>query len=192
MSANAKVDLRELVQKRLKNLDPSQATAGSEAICSRLLGEIDSAGIDTVMAYLGAGSELNIDPVIAVLLDSGIRIAVPQVAESGNTMRAVGLGSLEENHFTVDRFGIRVPRNTRGIDPDQLGMIIVPGVAYDPGGRRLGRGGGFYDRYLKTVPEPAIRVGVCFSVQIVATVPTDQHDERVHLVVTERDVHRVD
>ena len=105
-------------------------------------------------------------------------------------MDAVVLESLKNAEMTVDRFGIRVPRNRRVITPDALDMVIVPGLAYDPHGHRLGQGGGFYDRYLKSLPELTTRVGACFSIQLISAIPTEHHDEPVHLVVTERDVHR--
>ena len=69
-------------------------------------------------------------------------------------------------------------------------MIVVPGVAFDARGGRLGYGGGFYDRFLASAGEGAIRIGICFEVQVVDEVPMAGHDLRVDAVVTEQRVLR--
>ncbi len=67
-----------------------------------------------------------------------------------------------------------------------IDLIAVPGVAFDASGRRLGRGGGYYDATLAQLPAGAVRVGLAFEVQIVPSVPDEQHDATLDTVVTER------
>jgi 5-formyltetrahydrofolate cyclo-ligase len=67
-------------------------------------------------------------------------------------------------------------------------VILVPGVAFTRAGQRLGRGGGYYDRLLSALPAKAVRLGVCFELQIVDELPSEPHDMRVDGVVTEREV----
>lgn len=71
------------------------------------------------------------------------------------------------------------------VSPAEIDAILVPGLAFSKRGDRLGRGGGFYDRYLALMPDSAFRLGLCFSSQIVAEIPMQPHDQRVHAVITE-------
>lgn len=73
----------------------------------------------------------------------------------------------------------------RVVLPEEIGAIAVPGLAFTKSGHRLGRGGGYYDRYLASLPTSTMRIGVCFALQIVATLPIEPHDQPMHAVVTE-------
>ena len=68
--------------------------------------------------------------------------------------------------------------------PAGLDAILVPGVAFTRDGRRLGRGGGYYDRLLARCPAHVVRIGVCFECQILDALPLEAHDQRVHIVIT--------
>ena len=84
-------------------------------------------------------------------------------------------------------FGVREPeaRIDNAIDPGTLDLILVPGVAFTRSGERLGRGGGFYDRLLASLPAHTCKVGVCFDSQVQHELPVEMHDQRVDLIVTE-------
>ncbi len=71
------------------------------------------------------------------------------------------------------------------VPPGEIGIILVPGLAFTKHGDRLGRGGGFYDRYLASLPSTTFKLGVCFAVQIVQTLPIEPHDQQMDAVVTE-------
>jgi 5-formyltetrahydrofolate cyclo-ligase len=81
--------------------------------------------------------------------------------------------------------GVREPRRRRPVEAADLDVVVVPGVAFDGAGARLGRGAGFYDRFLHALPARVWRVGVAFDLQILERVPTEGHDARLDLVVTE-------
>jgi 5-formyltetrahydrofolate cyclo-ligase len=106
------------------------------------------------------------------------------------TIRLGGLdfmGVVGPESVMPGQFGIREPvfDQARVIPPDTFDLIFVPGAAFTVSGERLGRGGGFYDRVLATPGFRAFKVGVCFDRQVLAEVPIEPHDERVHRVVTE-------
>ena len=71
------------------------------------------------------------------------------------------------------------------LDPLVLDLVVVPGLAFTPDGRRLGQGGGHYDRFLARLPDRCVTVGAAFAEQIVDDLPTEPHDVRVDLVVTD-------
>ena len=73
------------------------------------------------------------------------------------------------------------------VNPAEIDLILVPGLAFTRDGHRLGRGGGFYDRLLSRLPARTVKLGVCFDLQIVAQLPSEPHDQRMDAVVTERE-----
>ena len=79
------------------------------------------------------------------------------------------------------RYGIREP--VGGASPEHLDLIVVPGLAFTADGNRLGRGAGFYDRFLSTIPGYAVKVGVCFAFQLVLEIPVECHDVKVDALV---------
>ena len=85
------------------------------------------------------------------------------------------------------QWGLRepVPEAASAVAPDSLDLILVPGIAFSRGGARLGRGRGFYDRLLSTLPARVFKIGVCFDFQIIPELPTEPHDQHVNLVATE-------
>jgi 5-formyltetrahydrofolate cyclo-ligase len=76
----------------------------------------------------------------------------------------------------------------RLVEPKEIDLILVPGLAFTRDGLRLGRGGGFYDRCLAGLPAHAMKLGVCFQCQLVESLPLEAHDQRLHAVVTENGV----
>jgi 5-formyltetrahydrofolate cyclo-ligase len=71
------------------------------------------------------------------------------------------------------------------VSPAEIAAIIVPGLAFTKRGQRLGRGGGYYDRYLASLPATTMKIGVCFALQIVETLPIEHHDQKMDVVITE-------
>ena len=162
--------------------------AGASARVRERLGELLPAE-GVVLFYLADGGEPDLDPLLEAWIASG-RAAAPRCDWEAGTFEPVRVVSAAD--LEVRRFGVREPRAGEVVGVDELAAALVPGVAFDPGGRRLGRGGGFYDRFLAGLPAGARRVGVCFARQVVERVPAAAHDERVGAVVTEDRVISVD
>lgn len=75
--------------------------------------------------------------------------------------------------------------DARIVAPEEISLLLVPGLAFTRDGHRLGRGGGFYDRFLARLPASAFKIGVCFDLQVVASLATESHDQLVNAVATE-------
>ena len=136
-----------------------------------------------VALYLGIPEELDTQPLIAAL--RGARLYAPRVGRDGALRFARLAPPLRRN-----RYGIREPAALRC--PPRLDLIVLPLVAFDAQGRRLGMGGGYYDRLLaraRAFRRP-LRVGFGFAAQEVAAVPAGARDVRLDAVVTERGVRR--
>jgi 5-formyltetrahydrofolate cyclo-ligase len=125
-----------------------------------------------------------IDPLAAMQqwLDEGGRLAVPVTDWETRTMRAAEVRSLDNAAFVARKHGIREPSPPVFVPAAELAVVMVPGLAFDASGHRLGRGAGFYDRFLAGVSCPTI--GVCYGPQLLASVPIDSHDHLVQRVVT--------
>ena len=188
MSDLNKSSMRSKVLTRLENIDRHDFQRHSEMVCQNILGIPDVQNASCVMAYLSQPPELDLDPLLRTLLAKGIHIAVPDVGASGHEMQPIELHSLDESELDVDRFGIRTPCIHKEICPTFIDVIIIPGVAFSSNGARLGRGAGFYDRFLNSISDQPLRIGACFDVQNVASIPTASHDIEMHMVVTESSI----
>lgn len=129
----------------------------------------------SVMAFVGCKGEPDTDPLFARLAADGKRLLLPRV-QDGNLVVCDADGPM-----SVSRFGISEPQGP-SLPFDEVGFVIVPGLAFTIDGVRLGYGGGFYDRFLPLVPAP--NAGVCFSEQLVDALPFEPHDVRVQQVIS--------
>ena len=187
-----KAELRRAMIARRDALDLDVRAAKSAAICARLvelLDRSDAAAPRIVAVYAAMGSEVDPAAFAAAAAKRGWRVAYPcmfsatDAAACGQRMcmRAVAAGDASEASFIAhptrafaatdvdsDHFPI-VPAKA-------LDMVVVPLVAFDRTGARLGYGGGCYDRYLPTVAPKCLIVGIAFDEQRVDHVPTDAHD----------------
>jgi 5-formyltetrahydrofolate cyclo-ligase len=129
-----------------------------------------------VLTYLAFQNELDLLRLIDRL--PHIRWAVPRVEG-----KELALHPYDSEHLIRHHFGMLEPsENLPCISPEQLDVVLTPGLAFDPQGGRLGFGGGFYDRLL--VATPAKRVGIAYDCCLADELPMDQHDQRMDWVFT--------
>ena len=165
-------------------LDPAQRATGAQAIASRIAELPSFDGAAMVLATLPFGSEWDVRPLAQAALDRGKSIVLPRVDAA--TRRLV-LHRVEDLDADVSP-GFRgipepVPR-TAIVRPADIDCVLVPGVAFDSAGRRLGYGGGYYDRLLPHLRPGVARIAGAFDLQVVDEVPVDAHDLAVDVVVT--------
>ena len=137
-----------------------------------------------VMCYLSFGTEINTWPLVEEMLQGGKSLYVPKI--QGKELAVVPLHSKEQ--LVPGVWGIKEPKQSQGIDPACLDLLVVPGLAFDMNGYRLGYGGGFYDRLLTSTS--ATTVGLVFS-SFVRDVPIEAWDKPVNIVVTEEGVTQI-
>ena len=179
--AELKADLRRDLAVRLESLSPSLRSEASSQLCDRLHQAM--AGVSgTIMAFLPLPDEIDIEPFLQDRLDQGL--AVPDVNWTSGTMQPTRLTGLGPGDVQAGRHGLRSPRQLEGISLQEIQLILVPGLAFDHAGHRLGRGGGFYDRLLAELHGKVETVGVCFDQQVVDLVPVDSWDQQVNRVLT--------
>ncbi len=168
--------------------EAARARASADATTRlRSLPEIAAARV--VLAFWSFGSELSTAGLIASLDGDGVAVALPRIVDRELEARRYRPGD------ALDRtsFGAYEPSTGPALDPSTIDAIVVPGVAFDREGRRVGYGGGFYDRFLPTTRPVAIRVGLAFDLQLAASgevLPAGSFDLRVDAVVTESELVR--
>jgi len=142
----------------------------------------------TIGAYMPLADEVDITPLFK---QSGKSFFIPSFDKTSGGYRLAKLTP----ELLTGRFGIPEPTEPI-LAPEELDLILVPGVAFDRAGNRLGRGGGFYDRLLPQYR--AVRVGICFDFQClpvlsdegveVENIPAENHDCKIHLLITESEI----
>jgi 5-formyltetrahydrofolate cyclo-ligase len=139
-----------------------------------------------IHSYLAIRSEVDTQPLILSALEVGKRVVVPIVQRDDPTLGHSWLTSVAAADMAPGVFGTWQPRNVQPALPGDWQLVIVPLLAFDRQGYRLGYGKGYYDRLLEAAPTGA--VGVAFAAQEVAAVPHETHDRRLHYIVTEHEV----
>ena len=182
-----KRDIRKELLAARNSMTEEEVAAGSRAVVRRLIRLDAIRGASTVMVYLAFGSEVVADDLIRWGWSEGKRIAVPRCDPADRELiacRIEGFDELERGHY-----GIREPKGDRlrPVPPDQIDAVVVPAVAFDRQGNRLGYGGGYYDRFLPAALRAA-RVGAAFACQIAAEIPVGRHDIPMDCIVTDREV----
>ncbi len=136
-----------------------------------------------VLLYASKGGEVHTDGIINSALSLGKKVALPVTIKEGHALELYGIKGMEE--LSEGAFGILEPaRNPeRRVQPEELDLVVVPGVSFDRRGHRLGYGMGYYDSLLKKVK--CCKAGLAYDMQMVEHVPDEPHDVAVDMVVTQ-------
>ena len=176
-----KARLRRQALDRLASLSPQARAAGDQALFRRFLALPQVASARTILLYHGMDTEPDTVRLLPPLWELGKRVCLPRCLP-GNQMEA----RLVQRDSPLIRhpYGMLEPGTDCPIIlPDQIDLVLVPGLAFDRSGGRLGRGGGYYDRWLSGFP--GFTVGLCREGVLQPQVPREAHDQRVDLLLTE-------
>ena len=178
----AKLALRSQVREKLTAVPESSRAGRSTQACSLLQRQDQWEQARSVLFYAPVAKELDVWPLLTAALASGKTVAMPRfVPETGKYIAWAICDPTKD--LVPGSFGIREPADhCAPLSTNRLDFILVPGVAFDLQGRRLGRGMGFYDRLLTTLRGTAC--GVAFDEQIVREVPVEPHDVPVNCILT--------
>jgi 5-formyltetrahydrofolate cyclo-ligase len=182
----AKADFRTEMRTRLRALTEAERHAASEGACSRLCSLETFRHASVVMLYMPLATEVDVTPAAIRCFQRNQTLCVPRVDWNRGDMWAVEALSLDDNYMLTDERGLRSPRDGRPVVPGSIDLIVVPGMAFDAHGNRLGRGGGFYDRFLRRLGPHTTRVGIAFDLQVVDLVPADDRDVTMDVLITDR------
>ena len=180
----AKAELRRHLLVQRARLTPADVEQKSAVIAAYACALLAFCVRPTVMVYMALPQEVQTTRIIVQARVWQKRIAVPVV--QGDSLAAVELPD-DPAQLRRGRFGILEPLEAQAvIPPEEIGYVMVPGVAFDYRGGRLGFGKGYYDRFLSRLPATAYRCGLAFGIQVVPCVPQTAHDVCMHGIVTEQ------
>jgi 5-formyltetrahydrofolate cyclo-ligase len=177
-----KAALRAHVRSELQQLSSDERTVASARVCARLERQEVWKQASSVLFYAPLPDEPDVWPLVADGLSIGKTIALPHFVPDQNLYVACVIQDPARD-FQTGPFGIREPTDPCPEIPlNRLDLILVPGVGFDLDGRRLGRGKGFYDRWLAN--HHGTMCGVAFDQQIVSQIPVEPHDIRLSCILT--------
>ncbi len=175
-----KSDLRAHIRERLEKISLAVRTVESMDLCARLEPQLRSA--HTILFYAPLVDELDVWPLLEKLLKTNQVCALPAFDAEKQFYSARRVKNLETDVFT-GKFGVSEPLPECEIIPlNRFDLVLVPGMAFDESGNRLGRGKGFYDRILAEAS--GIKCGVGYDFQLLESMPTESHDAKVNFIFT--------
>ncbi|MFH0838544.1 MAG: 5-formyltetrahydrofolate cyclo-ligase [Patescibacteria group bacterium] len=179
-----KAEIRSIFLKKRKAMTRQERESKSQKIISRLEESEVFLSAERVLCYYSVGGEVETAGFIGKWIKRK-KILLPSLSDDSSfiALPATSVDELESN-----RFGIPEPPRS-GSDDYKPGLIIVPGVAFDRKGNRIGMGKGYYDRYLAG-QKRVLKVALAFSEQILARVPKEPYDEAVDWIITEDEIIR--
>jgi 5-formyltetrahydrofolate cyclo-ligase len=181
----AKRAVRARVLGRRDEIDPGERSRRGERIVERFLSLPEMDGAGTVMAFWAFGSEVPTDALISRLVERGITVVLPRIVDEHLEPRTWRPGE----PVTQTHFGAREPQAGRVVEPQEIDVVAVPGVAFDRAGGRVGYGAGFYDRFLPSTR--AVRAAIAFDAQVEPEpLPAAGFDLPVDVIVTESETIR--
>ncbi len=180
-----KDELRQLMLGRIKAQKEAVALFKSQVICEKVVDLPVFRSARTILCYASFGGEVDSFALMQKALDQKKRVALPLVRKEDKRIIAMLINSL--NGLKPGAYGIPTPADIAGnaVAPEELDLVVVPGVAYDRLNNRLGRGAGYYDRFLSALPAATPTIGLAYDIQMVDVLPRiEAHDRPVSLVIT--------
>lgn len=186
--AKAKHEARARARRARDAVETAERRAAAQEVAHALLALPEILPVNTLLAYAALPTELDPVPAVWRLRHRGVRIAYPRIESPG----ILGMHYVDhELELVPGPFGLSQPREQAPRVPHEaVDAVIVPAVAFDVHGFRLGYGGGYYDRLLPLLRRDCVRIGVAFDEQLLDEIPAEEHDEVVDIVVTQTRVIR--
>lgn len=175
-----KETLRREMRKKRSSFDKALLERYSEQIYEKLLGLDDINKAKTILTYVSIGSEVDTHRLIKTLLSLGKKVCIPVV--SGRDLSLSYMESFDD--LVPSKLGILEPAHNKfkPCSEGEVDVVIVPGLAFDKKGFRIGYGGGYYDRLLPRLS--AVKIGICYDFCIVDYVFPKHHDVSVDCVIS--------
>ncbi len=170
--------LRRQIAAQKRSLSAQQIAAASARLAALLRAHPLYQAAHALYAYLSYNQEVRTTPIIEQAIQDGKRVAVPKVY--GQEMRFLWLDDLSQ--IAPGAYDIPEPVFDEPVAADPDALVLMPGLAFDPAGHRLGYGGGFYDRFLQAQPHPTI--ALCYDFQLLPFLETESYDVPVDAVLS--------
>lgn len=175
-----KQELRKAVRNLKREYRQEQLMTLSLEVIDRLWKEPHFAKAKTVMLYCALPDEVDTRELIERCVEEGKKVLLPKVTGETSMELRLYTGSAD---LAIGAFGILEPSGSTFTDFNTIEVAVIPGMAFDSYGNRLGRGKGYYDRFLSTLPARMYKIGVCFDFQKFEHIPAETNDIRMDIVI---------
>jgi len=184
-----KPTIRRQLRERLAAMSEADRAAKSLAVTALISTSPEFLAARAVMLYLSGPYELDTAPLALRCWQSGKTVVVPKVSWDQRRMLPVEITSLQTSMTTTGP-GVREPESGKPIPINLIDLVMVPGLGFTNDGHRIGRGMGFYDRFLAQGEFVGLSCGLAFEEQIVASVPVLDHDMSLSMLCTDQGIRR--
>lgn len=180
-----KQELRNKIKALRKNLTKQEITEKSDVICNKLFELKKINHSKTVMVYIHAFNEVRTDKIIKKLLADGKKVCAPVTDENTKTITAYYFENSDD--FVKGAYGILEPPKICVADISQIDIAIIPGIAFDKYGSRLGFGEGYYDRFLSKFK--GTKIGIGYKFQCEHNIECDEYDIPMNYIINEEEIY---
>ena len=177
----------EIFEKR-KALSKEEVNLRSEKIRERLYSLAEFKKAKNILVYVSFNNEVDtIDIIRDLLIKKEKNLVVPYVSKD-KLLQISKIDSFDD--LEPKTFGILEPKEDkiRKFDAKKVDLVIVPGIAFDKNGHRIGYGYGYYDRFLGKLMDNATKAGLCYEFQLVEKIPEEKHDVAMDIIITEKEI----
>ncbi|WP_028857486.1 5-formyltetrahydrofolate cyclo-ligase [Psychrilyobacter atlanticus] len=180
--SNYKKSVRKTIISQRDLLKLNDIKEKSNKIINKLYNTSNFIKANTIFIFVSFGSEVDTREAIKYMLSLGKTVCVPKVMGKLD-MRAIKISTIED--LAINKMGILEPRCGVEIDSTIIDMVVVPGVAFDKKGYRIGYGGGFYDIFMSKLQGHTSKVGIAFDLQVIEDISYDSFDMKIDSLLTE-------
>ena len=184
-----KQDIRKIIKRKRQELNKDIKQELDKRVIDNFFNSEYIKDSNIIFIYVGMDSEINTINIINKLLDMGKRVAVPKVLSQNKEMVSLEIKSILDLNESGS-FGILEPDISKKDVGNEIDLIIVPGLAFDKRGYRIGYGGGFYDKFLEK-HNKIKRISLCYNFQIIENVRNEEFDKRVDTIITEDEIIKI-
>lgn len=174
-----KEEIRKKIKEELNNISIDLINKKNYKIYKKIINSSEFQNAKTIFSYISLPEEVDTHPIIKKALDSGKKIYVPKIRDDYqmNIHEIFSLNELEKGQYNIEE-----PTGDK-CEQISFDIIIIPGIAFDLSRNRLGRGKGYFDRFLKKTK--GIKIGLCFKEQLLSCIPHEEHDIMMDQVITD-------
>ena len=181
--------IRKKIKQLFQKLESDDFDRKSEEVLKKIINLPEWKNADTVIVFISLPDEIKTDNIIRRALAEGKKTAVPRIEKGDLIFHYI---KSPDSDFIIHPYGMPEPLPSAPVfEPeaaDEKTLLLVPGLAFDSCCLRLGRGKGFYDRFLSGISASVKKIGIGYDFQIVESVPAEEHDFPLDMIITDRSV----
>ncbi|MFQ5462013.1 MAG: 5-formyltetrahydrofolate cyclo-ligase [Phycisphaerae bacterium] len=186
---SAKSELRQRLRNVIAAIPPDERSSRSLRACHRLFEQPEYVRAEVIMVFLSLPDEIDTTPIVLRGWQNRKRVLAPRISWNQRRMIPLEIRSLTED-LAITNLGVREPTSGVPFPIEMIDLLIVPGLGFDEFGQRLGRGRGFYDRFLAHPDFKGVACAMALEEQVVPSIPVGPLDRPIDMLITDAKIRR--